>query len=177
MSFLHIIHKGKKATIHIDDGKSDLLDRYVDVDTGDLYYTMGKQIGGKPINPNGKTGKEIMRIAQYWVNNPDTKWSPQLFGGAKGSDCFIATAAYGYAFAPEINTLCNIRDHILLRTRLGKIIIRTYYLISPPVATFVANTSFFASVIRYIISGLNKYCLMLLRWHCNKTKHLHQLGP
>ena len=175
MSFLHIMHNGKKATIHIDDGKSDLLDRYVDVDTGYMYYTMGKQIGGKPINPNGKIGKEIMRIAQYWVNNPDTRWSPQLFGGGKSSACFIATAAYGYPFAPEINTLCNVRDMILRKSRVGKLSVNIYYMISLPISRLVAKTTLFASVIRHIISGMHKYCLMLLRWHCHKTKHFERL--
>ena len=119
MSFLHITHKGKKATIHLEDGKSDLLDRYIDADSGAMYYTMGKQISGKPINPNGKTGKEILRIAEYWVNNPETKWSTPFFSGTTKSDCFIATAAFGSSFTKEIQVLCCLRDNVLSQNRIG----------------------------------------------------------
>lgn len=171
MSFLHITHKGKKATIQLDDGKSDLLDRYVDVDTGYMYYTMGKQISQKTIDPNGKTGKEIQKIADYWVNNPDTKWKTPLFSGSQNSGCFIATAAYGTSFTDEIRTLCNIRDIILSKNRIGVNIVRIYYLISPPVAKFVAKHTLVASFVRYLISGTNKYNLSLLKWYCRKSHH------
>ena len=73
MSFLHIIHKGRTATIFLEDGK-DLLDRYVNMDTGRMSYTMGKQIGGKPINPNGQLGKKLIRLAEDWIDNPNTEW-------------------------------------------------------------------------------------------------------
>lgn len=176
MSFLHITHGGKKATIHLGDGKSDLLDRFVNLDTGSMYYTMGKQIAGKPINPNGKTGKEIIRIAEYWVNNPDTKWSTPLFSGTDKSGCFVATAAYGSSSTKEIGVLCCIRDNILSQNRLGIMFVQFYYVISPPISKFVANHPFFASAIRYLISGFNKYYLFLLKWHCHKSNHFMRLN-
>ena len=176
MSFLHITHEGKKATIHLDDGKSDLLDRYVDVDAGSMCYTMGKQIAGKPIDPNGKTGKEIIRIAEYWVNNPDTKWSTPLFSDTDKSGCFVATAAYGSSFIKEIRVLCCIRDNILSQNRLGIMFVQFYYLISPPISKFVATHPSFASAIRYVISGFSKYNLFLLKWHCRKSNHFMNLN-
>lgn len=63
MSRLHIYYNGDKRVLKLYDGKSDLLDRYVDLNTGEMYYTMGRQISFKPINPNGIIGREIMQIA------------------------------------------------------------------------------------------------------------------
>jgi len=75
MSFLHIIYQGRTATIYLEDGQG-LLDRYVNMDTGQMSYTMGKQIGGKPINPDGQLGRKLIRIADDWIDNPSTEWKP-----------------------------------------------------------------------------------------------------
>lgn len=64
MSYMHITYGGSKQTIYLSDGKSALLDRYINLDTGGMYYTMGRQIAGKPINPNGVIGKKITKIAK-----------------------------------------------------------------------------------------------------------------
>ena len=168
MSFLNITYKGKKATIHLDDGKSDILDRYVDLDKGTMYYTMGKQISGKPINPNGKTGREILQIAEYWANNPDTKWSNTIFSGKGESGCFIATAAFGTPFQREVAILCAFRDHILASSSLGKLFIRSYYILSPRVAALIVKCPFVSSFIRYCLSIFSKYSLVLLKRYCSK---------
>ena len=89
LKFLHIIYNNRKASIYLEDGKSDLLDRYVNLDDGSMYYTMGKQIGGKPIDPDGKLGQELLRIADYWINNPDTDWKPLLSSGCMACVLFF----------------------------------------------------------------------------------------
>jgi hypothetical protein len=68
MSFLHVTKHGKTAVFSIADGKSDLLDRFVNLDTGQMYYFMGKQISGKPINPNGALGQKLLRTAEELMN-------------------------------------------------------------------------------------------------------------
>ncbi len=44
MSFLHIIHKGRTATIFLEYGKN-LLDRYVNMDTGRKRYKSKVSVG------------------------------------------------------------------------------------------------------------------------------------
>ena len=73
MSFLHIIYRGWTATAYNDE-ESNSLDRYINMDTGQICYTMGKQIGGKTINPNSGLGKSLIKNADFWIRNPDTKW-------------------------------------------------------------------------------------------------------
>ena len=73
MSHLHVIYKSKKKGYYLDDGKSDILDRYVNLDEGYIYYTMGKQISGKPINPNGSTGRKLLRLARELAERDSQK--------------------------------------------------------------------------------------------------------
>jgi hypothetical protein len=51
--------------------------------------------------------------------------------------CFIATAAFSSRQAPEVLTLCAFRDQILAHYFLGRVFIKTYYRISPPIAKFL----------------------------------------
>ena len=53
--------------------------------------------------------------------------------------CFLATAAYGSPLAEEIVTLSRFRDEILMRSRLGAGLVRLYYAVSPPLASFIAE--------------------------------------
>jgi hypothetical protein len=68
MSYLHVTRYGRKATFMLDDGKSDLLDRYVNLDTNEIWYTMCKQIGGKPIRVDGELGKRIVQMANQLMD-------------------------------------------------------------------------------------------------------------
>ena len=75
MSSLHINYQGWSTTVLFEEEHA-LLDRYINMDTGQMYYTIGKQIGGKSINPLGALGRRLIAVADYWIRNPDTKWSP-----------------------------------------------------------------------------------------------------
>lgn len=55
------------------------------------------------------------------------------------SSCFIATAAYGSALAPEVMKLRHFRDMRLKPSRLGRNIIRIYERFSPPLANWIAR--------------------------------------
>jgi hypothetical protein len=59
----------------------------------------------------------------------------------KAGGCFIATAACGDPFAPEVIALSAFRDDVLSANGIGRAFIRLYYATSPPVAAFIARSS------------------------------------
>jgi hypothetical protein len=50
------------------------------------------------------------------------------------TECFIATAVFGTPLHPKINLLRKFRDEWLNSQIIGRIAIRTYYEVSPPIA-------------------------------------------
>lgn len=48
--------------------------------------------------------------------------------------CFIATAAYGSAYMPEVLALQQFRDMRLARTQMGRLLVRFYEWCSPSLA-------------------------------------------
>lgn len=57
----------------------------------------------------------------------------------KASACFIATATYGSALGPEVSTLRQFRDDVLLCSRLGRTFVGFYYFASPPLASLISK--------------------------------------
>ncbi len=55
------------------------------------------------------------------------------------TSCFVATAAFGTPFEPEVMILRGFRDKVLLNNIAGKLFVKTYYKLSPPAARFIAK--------------------------------------
>ena len=56
--------------------------------------------------------------------------------------CFIATSVYGDPRAPEVIAIRRFRNEVLEPRWYGRILIRCYYRISPPVAGLIRGRSF-----------------------------------
>jgi hypothetical protein len=59
--------------------------------------------------------------------------------GGGGGGCFIATAAYGSAMESHVMILREFRDLYLMRTSVGRGLIKLYYEYSPALANVIAN--------------------------------------
>ena len=66
--------------------------------------------------------------------------------------CFIATAAYGSALAPEVRVFRRFRDEVLLNAPGGRALVDLYYRISPPVASAVARSRELRCAARFILA-------------------------
>ncbi len=68
--------------------------------------------------------------------------------------CFIATAAFGYYDAPQVQLLRDFRDHYLLSHSPGEWFVKQYYTHSPRVARYIERHPEWTSVVRLALLPL-----------------------
>lgn len=76
--------------------------------------------------------------------------------GLKSGACFIATAAYGDADAPEVEALRRFRDRSLLTNPAGVAFVRLYYRVSPPIARLIAKKPRLRTAVRKTLDFLGR---------------------
>jgi hypothetical protein len=64
MSTIEIKYQGKWKSFTLQDGKSDVLRRTVDLDTGEMWSYLGKQLQGKKLKPGSDTYTQVLAIAR-----------------------------------------------------------------------------------------------------------------
>lgn len=126
---------------------------------GSTYSFYGKIAGGwKGIDESDvQLGDITESIWIYDINSVPKKSVQQLEDEDKEnkkSNCFIATAAFGNHDKPEVIALRNYRDNVLLTTTRGRFIIKSYYLISPPIANLIRHSDYLKWGTRLIIRSL-----------------------
>jgi hypothetical protein len=68
-----------------------------------------------------------------------------------GSQCFIATAAYGTPTAEQIDVLREFRNVVLLQSSAGSKLVALYYRLTPPIADFIAGNGFLRTLVRQFL--------------------------
>ena len=97
-------------------------------------------------------------MREFGINKNEIRSVPQAasYGGSPSSGCFIATAAYGTPFAEEIDVLRNWRDDFLEASYPGRLFIRTYYSLSPPVADNISESDGKRRIVRTALGPIVK---------------------
>lgn len=83
-----------------------------------------------------------------------TSQSEHVAPAQKKEGCYIATAVYGSYDAPEVRVLRRFRDETLRQTKWGRLFIRVYYRLSPPVAEKLRNAKTLNGMVR---KGLDRW--------------------
>lgn len=146
------------------EGSSTLVDWFIQVQKGEVWRG-GLDVGWRSaaIYALAATGDPLAREhLEYLASHGDqffrtrAQAALKLFGKAtydeieaaveaekrakedKGK-CFIATAVYGDTNAPEVRLLRRFRDEFLLPFLPGRLLVSTYYLVSPMMITLVQS--------------------------------------
>src|SRR6266550_538484 len=73
---------------------------------------------------------------------------------SSSTDCFIVTAAYGSPLDPEVGRFRTFRDAVMLTNRPGRMLVRAYYALSPPMAGVVRRSPLATRIVRSFLSRI-----------------------
>ncbi len=114
--------------------------------TSHTYTTAGTYTATLTITDN--TGQSTSKNVTVSVS------STSVGGGGGGGGCFIATAAWGSYLHPKVMLLRAFRDHHLLTNGPGRLFVKTYYAVSPPLADFIAHHESLRTIARWALTPL-----------------------
>ncbi|MEI6155268.1 MAG: CFI-box-CTERM domain-containing protein, partial [Deltaproteobacteria bacterium] len=86
------------------------------------------------------------------IQKLDASYSAEIPSG--GGPCFIATATYGSLMAPEVILFRQFRNVYLEPRPFGKVLVKAYYKISPPVARVISRSKILKWIIRQILKPI-----------------------
>lgn len=106
----------------------------------------------------GQNGQALQELNYIIANFQDDQayiaarqMKDEIENPPKKGMCFVATAAYGTALAPEVILLSRFRDEVLLRSLPGRLFVRVYYSCSPPLAHLISQSQLLRHAIRLVL--------------------------
>jgi hypothetical protein len=92
---------------------------------------------------------EFSQVLHFAVIPPSYQELVAKFGADRvGTGCFIATACYGSALAPEVDVLRRYRDRVLMTSPAGRSFVAWYYRHSPAVAAYLTRHQIARKLVR-----------------------------
>jgi len=97
---------------------------------------------------------DTTEVAGDFSNCEEIDFGGLEIGSIGPGGCFIATAAYGSALDPHLDSLRYFRDSFLLTNRPGRAIVAFYYKYSPPLADFIADRDWLRAIVRAVLTPI-----------------------
>jgi uncharacterized repeat protein (TIGR01451 family) len=97
---------------------------------------------------------ETMEFTNAFSSCDESNSSGFGFDSIGPDPCFIATAAYGSALDPHLDSLRYFRDSYLLTNYPGRAIVAFYYKYSPPLADFIADRDWLRAIVRAVLTPM-----------------------
>jgi tetratricopeptide (TPR) repeat protein len=123
-------------------GLGELYVKKGDIDAARRTFTSILQIPAKPTD------------SEHESNTRDAvKHQLEALGSQRKekSGCFIATAVYGSEECVEVERLRRFRDSCLMTTGVGRLLVRFYYVVSPPIARLLSRSSAGRCIVREFV--------------------------
>ena len=73
-----------------------------------------------------------------------------------GGGCYIATLVYGGAEEPPVIKLRQYRDTVLIQSVVGRLFVRTYYLVAPTLASWLRPVPSVQRLVRVVLDQLTR---------------------
>ena len=109
----------------------------------------------------GQAEKDTARGAakKFWVDKAEKEIIKEQKEVEKveSDSCFIATAAYGNKDAKDVVCLRKFRDKILRQSKTGKVLIKLYEFISPPIARKIKQSNLSRKLVRILLIKPSSY--------------------
>jgi len=109
----------------------------LDVLSKDSSFSVQKSVSKNPNTPKQSRAYAKRKVKEYLKS---TK-----------SGCFIATAVYGDGMAIEVILLRQYRDQKLMVYGWGRLLVKLYYIVSPPLAHLLDKSEWAKQIVRYWI--------------------------
>lgn len=119
-------------------------------------YVEGGGVSGSRIVAVDTAGKALRVVTDTTITGEGAAAALNV-----SSFCFIATAGYGEATG-EVGILCDFRDQCLKTNPLGRMFVKAYYTVSPPIADFIAESEPLKAAVRVALKPLVAFSVYAL---------------
>lgn len=137
----------------------------IEIATG--IYNIINFVNKSVLSSGVKSGfEEGFQKTRLTIKDKFPQWQPPK---SKKEWCFIATATMGDYNHPYVIRLREYRDKNLLHNNVGKVIVQTYYRVSPPIAKIIERNSFLRMLSLYLIIKPSIFLVNLVFSHKNRV--------
>jgi hypothetical protein len=126
---------------------------YLDLSTGEFSVPVSLQ-----------EGNNRFEVSMAYTSSQTSSTAHSIWGGISYiiDECFIATAAYGSKYQPDVVLLRQFRDNYLMTNHVGQAFVKFYYRYSPPIAHFIAENYLLKIVVRTLLTPFVAIAYLLI---------------